>query len=333
VSALTLAVMTACQSPAKDDARRSDEPSTGTTGGYGDSVSIEVGTGPCCLVATESGVWVQNHRDQTLQLVDPDTNRAGTPISVPLGDGMLPAGENLALFDPRGLAIFDPDSKESRLVSGVSGLGGVAVDPRTKTVWAGREKDGRLFRVDPDNAEVMEVLTIDGLPSTDNIVVAGPNKLWIATWEGEILLIDVPRRRVLTRSRPFGLAEVDIASAAGSLWAVAVDRGTLLRLDFNNGRVKDRKGIAVAGERDFPRLAEQPDGSLWLASAPNQLHRIDPRSGNTLDSYDIPFSKDDDLNLYYYGGVVSAFGSVWTTVFDDLYEDDAVVRLQLRQEH
>jgi hypothetical protein len=28
------------------------------------------------------------------------------------------------------------------------------------------------------------------------------------------------------------------------------------------------------------------------------------------------------------GGVVVGFGSIWTTIFDDTYADDAVVRLE-----
>jgi hypothetical protein len=35
-----------------------------------------------------------------------------------------------------------------------------------------------------------------------------------------------------------------------------------------------------------------------------------------------------DPNTYYRGGITTGFKSVWATIFDDFYADDAVVRLE-----
>jgi hypothetical protein len=148
-----------------------------------DGVSkIVVGAGPCCLVATDDGIWVMNHRDKTVQLVDPDRNKPGESISVNPYNKWISAGDKMLMEGESGAAIFDPATNKVRPIAGVSTVRGLAFDPKT---------------------------------------------------------------------------------------------------------------------------------------------------GDTLDSYAIPLSDNTDLATYYaMGGVVIGFGSIWTTIFDDTYADDAVVRLE-----
>ena len=85
VCAVTLAMMAACQSSA-GDAQHSGESGTGATEPGttqpGDGASIDVGKGPCCLVARDDGVWVMNWRDETIQRIDPArrANRRQPPL-------------------------------------------------------------------------------------------------------------------------------------------------------------------------------------------------------------------------------------------------------------
>ena len=69
---------------------------------------IEVGTGPCCLVTGDDGIWVMNHRDHSLQHIDPRTNQPGEPVSVDPHDKMSGAGDKILLEEARQVALFDP---------------------------------------------------------------------------------------------------------------------------------------------------------------------------------------------------------------------------------
>jgi streptogramin lyase len=108
---------------------------------------------------------------------------------------------------------------------------------------------------------------------------------------------------------------------------VSFEEPTLLRMDPDTGKVTRRIAADFAGTTS-PGFAAPPDGTLWLAS-PDRIEQLDPKTGDTLDSYAIPLGDNTDLATYYaMGGVVIGFGSIWTTIFDDTYADDAVVRLE-----
>jgi DNA-binding beta-propeller fold protein YncE len=292
-----------------------------------DGVSkIVVGAGPCCLVATNDGIWVMNHRDKTVQLVDPDRNKPGESISVDPYNKWISAGDKMLMEGERGAAIFDPATDKVRPIAGVSSVRGLAFDPKTQTMWIGSAVDGSLTEVDAKTGRVVDTTLIDGLDSGGDIVHAGQH-LWIANFDGELLKIDLDRHRVATRLRPFAGALGHVVSAGGWLWAVSTDEPALLRMDPDTGEVTRRIATDFAGTAS-PGFAAPPDGTLWLASA-DRIERLDPKTGDTLDSYAVPLSDDTDLATYYaMGGVVVGFGSIWTTIFDDTYTDDAVVRLE-----
>jgi DNA-binding beta-propeller fold protein YncE len=292
-----------------------------------DGVSnIVVGAGPCCLVATNDGIWVMNHRDKTVQLVDPDTNKPGESISVNPYNKWISAGDKMLMEGERGAAIFDPETTKVRPIAGVSDVRGLAFDPKTLKMWLGSAVDGSLTEVDARTGRVVDNTMIDGLDSGGGIVLAGQN-LWIANFDGELLHIDLDKHRVATRLRPFRGALGHVVSAGGWLWAVSFEEPTLLRMDPDTGEVTRRIATDFAGTAS-PGFAAPPDGTLWLASA-DRIEQLDPKTGDTLDSYAIPLSDNTDPATYYaMGGVVVGFGSIWTTIFDDTYADDAVVRLE-----
>jgi DNA-binding beta-propeller fold protein YncE len=225
-----------------------------------------------------------------------------------------------------GAAIFDPATSKVHPIAGVSDVRGLAFDPRTQTMWIGSAVDGSLTKVDAKTGQVVDTLMIDGLDSGGSIVLAGHN-LWVANFDGELLRIDLDRHRVVTRLQPFGGALGHVVSAGGWLWAVSTDEPTLLRMDPDTGKVTRRIANDFAGTAS-PGFSAPPDGTLWLASA-DRIEQLDSETGETLHSYEIPLSGNADLDTYYaVGGVVVGFGSIWTTIFDDTYADDAVVRLE-----
>src|SRR5438128_1765926 len=70
------------------------------------SVRIDVGRGPCCIVFAQGGIWVGNHRDVSVQRIDPLTNRAANPIVIAKPAGATGGGSNLSALVTNGKALF-----------------------------------------------------------------------------------------------------------------------------------------------------------------------------------------------------------------------------------
>ena len=328
---VTLAMMAACQSSA-GDVQRSDESGTGTTqpgtNRPGDGAGIDVGKGPCCLVARDDGVWVMNLREETIQRIDPDTNEPDEPIDVSPLYKMIDAGEKMLLEGDYSVTLFDPETATvGRSIAVEGGVRGMVYDSMSNTAWVGSATDGTLTGIDAESGRVVDTLTIDGLPNGGDLVMTGNNELWVATFDGEILKVDLAERSVVTRLRRFVGNEVSIAAAGGYLWATSVEQPTLSRINPDTGQVVERGDIDAAGA-GFPGLATSPDGTLWVAAAPDRIEERDPRTGQTLKSYDIPLDDDVHINDYFRNSITTGFGSVWTTTFDKYSFDHAVVRLE-----
>ena len=298
----------------------------GTPEGEG-VTEIDMGIGgPCCLVARDDGVWVMNLRDETIQRIDPDTNEPDEPIDVSPLYKMIDAGENMLLEGDDSVTLFDPETaKVGQSIAVEGGVRGTAYDSMSNNLWVGSATDGTLIGIDAETGRVVDTLTIEGLPNGGDLVMTGNNELWVATFDGEILKVDLAERRVVTRLRRFVGNEVSIAPAGGYLWATSVEQPTLFRINPDTEQVVERGDIDAAGA-GFPGVATSPDGTLWVAAAPDRIEERDPQTGQTLKSYELPVPEGVDPNTYYRGGITTGFGSVWATIFDDFYEDDAVVR-------
>jgi DNA-binding beta-propeller fold protein YncE len=104
---------------------------------------MEAGRGPCCLVVQDGAVWVMNHRDRSIQRIDPQTNTLDEPVNVYPFDKMISVGDNLLLESETSVAAFDPET--SKLLQPVPIRGevrGLAFDPRTSTAWVGSGRWG-----------------------------------------------------------------------------------------------------------------------------------------------------------------------------------------------
>jgi DNA-binding beta-propeller fold protein YncE len=290
---------------------------------------IDMGTGgPCCLVARDDGIWMMNLRDQTIQRIDPDTDKAGEPIDVAPFYKMIDAGDNMLLEGDGSVALFDPETEKlGRAIPVPGGVRGMAYNSQSDTLWVASATDGTLTHIDADSGRVLDTLIVEGLPSGGGLVSTGNNELWVATFDGEIFKVDLAARRVVTRLTPFGFAEVSIAAAGGYLWATSFEEPTLLRIDLESGQIVQRGGIDSAGS-GFPAVAPSPDGTLWITAAPNRIEQRDPQTGQALKSYDIPLDDDVYIDEYFSNSITTGFGSVWTTKFDDYSFDHSVVRIE-----
>jgi DNA-binding beta-propeller fold protein YncE len=269
-----------------------------------------------------------NLRDETIQRIDPDTNEPDEPIDVSPLYKMIDAGENMLLEGDDSVTLFDPETaKLGQSIAVEGGVRGMVYDSMSNTLWVGSATDGTLIGIDAESGRVVDTFTIDGLPSGGDLVSTGNNELWVATFDGEILKVDLAERRVVTRLERFVGNEVSIAPAGGYLWATSVEQPTLFRINPDTEQVVERGAINAAGA-GFPGVATSPDGTLWVAAAPDRIEERDPQTGQTLKSYDIPLDDDVHINEYFRNSITTGFGSVWTTTFDDYSYDHAVIRLE-----
>jgi streptogramin lyase len=292
---------------------------------------ITVGNGPCCVATVAGSVWVLNGRDQTLQRVDPVTDRAAEPVDVN-AELMAPVGEHLLLVDANlgTLSLFDPATEKVKSIKGFASRGSSAFDGRS--LWLGSTNDGELVEVDPASARILTRFTLPGVQNYDLMAMTGDQELWATTWDGELLRINLRDREVVQRTRPFPNATdfVGIAAAGDNVFAVSGGVSELLRIDQETGRITARRPLALTSPDGFPRLAQQPDGSLWLMRGPDQVDLLDPRTGEALATYRIPLTTDYDASQHFAGGIAIGFDSLWVSLWPDTFDQvGTLVRLPL----
>ena len=147
------------------------------------AAEVQVGNGPCCLAATEQGVWVLNRRDGTLQLVDPKVTK---PVEVGAVEMGL-VGDHLFVADTDAgiLSLFDPATRRQRVIQGFESRGGHAF--HDGTLWLGSTTDGTLARLRPPSTKVLGTITIWDVENYVGMALADDATLWTTTWDGELL--------------------------------------------------------------------------------------------------------------------------------------------------
>jgi outer membrane protein assembly factor BamB len=256
--------------------------------------------GPDWLAADDSGVWVK-HDD-------------GAVAHVPADGGEVDLTVELGGDKCQGL--------------------GVGLD----AVWACAGAD--VARIDPATGEVDAVLSVGKAFSQGHLVTAS-GRLWVLTGDGSTLVGVDPGTGAPVTTVPLGVRGTDVAVGDAGLWVVSMLDGQVLRVDPAGTvalrvtgvdepvavAVTDAVWVGAVGEtrridpvtgqtlasseigtgRDGA-VAVAPDG-VWVRSAERFLVRLDPDSGAAVGG----ISADVESS----GDVVVAFGSVWTTAYDD----------------
>jgi hypothetical protein len=256
--------------------------------------------GPDALAVDDFGVWVK-HDDGTVVHVVADTGDVDVTTEI---DGDLCAGLGV-------------------------GLG---------WVWACAGPG--IARIDPESGDVDAVLPVEKAFSQIHLVT-GFDRLWVLSGDGTVLAGIDPDTGAAVTTVPLGARGSDLAVGAAGLWVVSSLDGQVLRID-PAGRVDLR-----VPDLDEPVALAVTD-TVWIGAA-GETRQIDPDTGETLVSSEIGTGREGSVaadadgvwvrsaerfvvrldpgtgapvagvsaDVESAGDVIVAFGSVWTTAYDD----------------
>ena len=285
------------------------------TAGRPSPVVATVGTGGFSydMVAGAGAVWVVGSDEVTR--IDPATNSvtaripvAATgsgPAAVAVGAGAVwvPAAVPSALW-----RIAPATNKVTgRIPLGSPLRGSISVSAAGDTVWVAccgesrpgypGSSGGRLLRVDPHRKRVVADLP---LPANPAAVAADPAGAWVATADGQVLLVSRKRNRVVATidaGGPLGFSQT-IAVGSSGVWLADPFHEQVVRIDPKTRRVTARipagavTTLAVTGD------------AVWGLSSMG-LVRVDPARDRLA-----AVAPDPDLRRARF--VAADAGVVWT---------------------
>jgi streptogramin lyase len=165
-------------------------------------------------------------------------------------------------------------------------------------VWIASQTTGTVIRIDPKANKPVQTITLAGSPCGSMAFAFG--SLWVPLCGKGLARID-PKTNAVTAivGAPTPSARGAVASGTGSIWAIADDRGTVLRIDPDSN-------TAVAElytERGAAALAFGADALWVLSPAANLLTRVNAHTNVITHTIKVPGQPS---------ALLVAEGAVWT---------------------
>jgi streptogramin lyase len=273
------------------------------------------GTGPNPIITAYGSVWVGSHRAQTLERIDPSTNRVIATIDIGQ-DACLPMvalnGEIMIAFCDDSTREVVVNAKTNQVVGSIASAGVFGLEGGD--VWAASPDATRLERLDPSNYRVLATVAAPGEEGT-----VGGGFVWVAdkpfdseAYAGRIEKVDPKTNRVVATLRtPATGLYMYMVYIDGIIWMKGVGDTFAVKVDTVTG--KSTK-VAVPGPYDLSSLEDDPVvsgfGSVWIRTGTAVVTRLDARTGRVTGH----FPADPAGNG---GSPAVGFGSLWIANFDD----------------
>jgi DNA-binding beta-propeller fold protein YncE len=242
------------------------------TGGF--SSAMAAGAGALWVVGSDEVIRIDPATDKVAARIPVRATGSG-PAAVAVGAGAV----WVPVAVPGALLGIDPgnDKVAARISLGGPLRGPMSVAATRDTVWVACCGDteagaptpgGRLLRVDPVRKRVVADIA---LPAAPMAVAADSSAAWVATADGQVLMVSQKRNRIaatIDAGGPLGFSQT-IAVGAGGVWLADPFDEQIVRIDPKTRRVMARipagavTGLAVTGE------------AVWALS-PLGLVRVDP---------------------------------------------------------
>lgn len=260
---------------------------------------FDIPGGPDWVLEAAGSIWVKTDDGRVLR-IDPETNQTVAEIEV--------ASENC------------------------QGLGG-----DDGAIWT-CDGTGGVVRIDPATNEVVAAVEVDKYPDTGHLPVVD-GRVWVLSGSGDVLtgIAD----DAVDQQIDLGASCIEVAAVGDEVWATCLSDDTVLGIDLAVGEVTTRVtgldsprtlaasgtevwvsygeglahvdattgevvGVADASGGGFGGVAATAD-AVW--SRTGFLRRVDPGTLEVVEEISAPEESG--------GEVIVAFGSLWTTAYDD----------------
>jgi hypothetical protein len=279
-------------------------PVVATIGTGGFSYGMVAGAGALWVVGSDQVIRVDPGTDSVTARIPVAATGSG-PAAVAVGAGAVwaPAAVPAALWRiaPR------TNKVTGRIPLGSPLHGSISVSAAGDTVWVAccgearpgypGSSGGRLLRVDPHRKRVVADLP---LPANPAAVAADPAGAWVATADGQVLLVSRKRSRVVATidaGGPLGFSQT-IAVGSSGVWLADPFHEQVVRIDPKTRRVTARIPAGAV-----TTLAVTRDAVWGLSSM--GLVRVDPARNRLV-------AVAPDLDLRRARFVAADAGAVWT---------------------
>jgi YVTN family beta-propeller protein len=164
----------------------------------------------------------------------------------------------------------------------------------------------------PQQHRVGDTLAEIQLTGEPNYLAAGFGSVWVSAAQdtGQLLVRIDPETNKIVTSIPVGSGGGAIAVAAGSIWVVSYDDGTLTRVDPATNEV-----LATIPVGSQPWEVTVDAGMIWVRNSDATLARVDPVAGRRVQVVEVAAGGHSQ--------VAAGNGSVWTVVQDGLVRLDS----------
>lgn len=268
---------------------------------------------PSCCGFGFGAVWIVGHHDETVEKVDPSTNKvvaryriAGFQALEPLvaaGSLWVPAsGEpKFIRFDPaRRKVVATIRVEVAQLAWGYD------------SIWA-TTRDHHLLRVDlKTNRIVKRLQLLPGYNDFDDDVAVGYGSIWVtATDTATLLRIDPTTVKVVGRLTGFGDDEswMPVTIGDGSVWVYRITngQGVVYRIDPYTNQIVARIRVGHPNVAWPNGYIVDAGGYVWIGDAGSTLSVVDPRTNRVVAWFTLP----ETTNEVEYGD-----GSIWISLYD-----------------
>jgi streptogramin lyase len=228
------------------------------------------------VVVTPDSVWVASTKPDSVQRIDPVTNKliASAPLPAEACSGLEFAFGSVwvpVCTQPPSMVRVDVKTNQitATLNVGPAGPeGGIAAS--ADSIWLVTDKIGTLSRIDPATNSVQQKIQI---PAGSFNPVFNEGTIWISGFETNVLTAVDAAGGEVRATIPVGPKPRFLTTSAGSVWTLNQGDGTVSRVDAHSSRVVTTIKAGLSGEGGDICFG---GGSLWATLFGLPLTRIDP---------------------------------------------------------
>lgn len=172
------------------------------------------------------------------------------------------------------------DAETGAVLARIPAQGAVALAADETSVWAVWREQGKLYRIDPETNEVAATLSLN---RDTPYIWAEAGAVWAGYGGGNTIGRVDPELMKVVGSVEVGDGTSDIVADGDTLLVICHRDSTLWRLDPETNTAEQLSVLPG----DTPERLTLAAGSLWATGRGTDLLRIDPATGETLETIEL----------------------------------------------